>query len=216
MSVKLNTTDDHFDAQPRTLGTVLYANQAREPQREEDWAKLVGSIAGGDQLALHALYERAHRIVFTLAMRITNNQQTAEELTLDVFHDAWRNASRYDPADGTVLGWLLNQTRSRAIDRMRFDGRHKRSSSSDEDWRDWTPPRDSEDALAVRERAQLLRKALSTLTPDEHRAIEAAYLSEQTYSEVAAQLKEPLGTIKTRIRSGLAKLRDALAGTGRP
>src|SRR5579864_5669228 len=89
--------DNPQSSQPATLGDVLYANsKARIP--EQEWAALVQSIAAGDQLALHALYERAHHIVFTLVMRITANRETAEELTVDVFHDIWRRASRYDPA----------------------------------------------------------------------------------------------------------------------
>src|SRR5256886_16610176 len=111
---------------PATLGDVLYA-KAKASVPEQDWATLVQSIAAGDQLALHALYERAHRIVFTLIMRITANRETAEELTIDVFHDVWQRASGYDAANGTVLGWIMNQARSRAIDRLRFDGRNKGS-----------------------------------------------------------------------------------------
>ena len=111
---------------PATLGDMLYA-KSKAPVPEQDWATLVQSIAAGDQLALHALYERAHRLVFTLIMRITANRETAEELTIDVFHDIWRRASRYDPANGTVLGWIMNQARSRAIDRLRFESRKKRS-----------------------------------------------------------------------------------------
>ena len=105
-----------------TLGDVLYA-KSKAVVPEEDWAALVRSIAAGDQLALHALYERAHRMVFTLAMRITANRETAEELTVDVFHDVWRRAAGYDAANGTVLGWIMNQARSRAIDRLRFENR---------------------------------------------------------------------------------------------
>jgi RNA polymerase sigma-70 factor, ECF subfamily len=77
---------------------VLYA-KAKAPVPEQDWATLVQSIAAGDQLALHALYERAHRIVFTLVLRIAANRETAEELTIDVFHDVWRRASGYDAAN---------------------------------------------------------------------------------------------------------------------
>ena len=83
-------------------------------------------MAAGDPLALHALYERTHRIVFTLIVRITHNRETAEELTVDVFHDAWRRAASYDPAGGSVVGWIMNQARSRAIDRLRFEQRKKR------------------------------------------------------------------------------------------
>jgi DNA-directed RNA polymerase specialized sigma24 family protein len=83
----------------------------------------------GEQLALHALYEKTHRIVFALIVRITCNRETAEELTIDVFHDVWRRASGYDPADGTVLGWLMNQARCRAIDRVRFEHQGARSGA---------------------------------------------------------------------------------------
>src|SRR5947208_9581505 len=114
------------DKTPATLGDVLYA-KSKAPVPEQDWATLVRSMAAGDQLALHTLYEMAHRMVFTLIMRITANRETAEELTIDVFHDVWRRASRYDAANGTVLGWIMNQARSRAIDRLRFDSRKKRS-----------------------------------------------------------------------------------------
>src|SRR5438552_18924096 len=110
----------------RTLGDLLFADQAKTPVSEKDWVGLVQTIAAGDQRALHALYERTQRIVFTLIVRITNNRETAEELTLDVFHDVWRRASTYDAAGGSVVGWIMNQTRSRAIDRVRFDHRKKR------------------------------------------------------------------------------------------
>jgi len=86
---------ERIQKSPATLGDVLYA-RSKAPVPEQDWAALVQSIAAGDQLALHALYERAHRMVFTLIMRITANRETAEELTIDVFHDVWRRASRYD------------------------------------------------------------------------------------------------------------------------
>jgi|SoiMethySBSTD1v2_1073268.scaffolds.fasta_scaffold18093_5 RNA polymerase sigma-70 factor, ECF subfamily len=216
MNEKVQPTGGDREPRPDTLGAVLYANKARAPQLEKEWVEFVQSIAEGDQLALHALYERAHRLVFTLTMRITKNRQTAEELTVDVFHDIWRHASRYEPSNTTVLGWILNQARSRAIDRLRFEARQKRSDPQGEDWRQWTAPRDSDDAIALGEQAHLLRKALAALTPDEQRAIEAAYFSELTYAEVAARLNQPLGTVKTRIRSGLGKLREALAGEAQP
>ena len=114
---------------PGTLGEVLYANPSKALVSEAEWVALVQSVAAGDQGALHALYERAHRVVFTLIMRITANRETAEEVTLDVFHDVWRRASRYQEADGTVLGWIMNQARSRAIDRLRFEQRKKRVQS---------------------------------------------------------------------------------------
>ena len=194
---------------PATLGDVLYAkSKALVP--EQDWATLVRSMATGDQLALHTLYEMAHRMVFTLIMRITANRETAEELTIDVFHDVWRRASRYDAANGTVLGWIMNQARSRAIDRLRFESRQKRSPGEDAEplAEIAAEPRD---ALELRAEAQSLRVALATLTPNERQAIETTFFGGLTHAEAAARLNQPLGTIKTRIRSGLHKLRRALA-----
>src|SRR5205085_437473 len=194
---------------PATLGDVLYA-KSKAPVPEQDWAALVQSIAAGDQFALHALYERAHRIVFTLIMRITANQEIAEELTIDVFHDVWRRASRYEAANGTVLGWIMNQARSRAIDRLRFESRQKRSHCGDVQ-----PPAeaaaDPHDVLELREQGEALRTALAVLTPDERQAIETTFFAGLTHVEAAARLNQPLGTIKTRIRSGLHKLRQALS-----
>ena len=191
-----------------TLGDVLYA-KSKAPVPEQDWATLVRSMAAGDQLALHTLYEMAHRMVFTLIMRITANRETAEELTIDVFHDVWRRASRYDAANGTVLGWIMNQARSRAIDRLRFESRQKRSPGDDAEplAEIAAEPRD---ALELRAEAQSLRVALATLTPNERQVIETTFFGGLTHAEAAARLNQPLGTIKTRIRSGLHKLRHAL------
>ena len=126
--------------------------------------KLVQSIAAGDQLALHALYEMAHRSVFTLIIRITANRETAEELTVEVFHDVWRRASRYDAANGTVLGWIMNQARSRAIDRLRFDSRKKRRDGGDlQPLADVAA--DPCDVLELREQRVALQAALATLAP---------------------------------------------------
>lgn len=194
---------------PTTLGDVLYAN-SKAPVSEKEWATLFQSIAAGDQLALHALYERAHRMVFTLIMRITANRETAEELTIDVFHDVWRRASNYDPVNGTVLGWIMNQARSRAIDRLRFESRRKRSHDGNVDVLAEATA-DPRDMLELREQGELLRAALAVLTRDERQAIEATFFAGLTHTEAAARLNQPLGTIKTRIRSGLHKLRRALS-----
>jgi RNA polymerase sigma-70 factor (ECF subfamily) len=192
-----------------TLGDVLYA-KPKSPVPEQEWADLVRSIAAGDQLALHALYERAHHLVFTWAMRLTANRETAEELTIDVFHDIWRHASRYDAANGTVLAWIMNQGRSRTIDRLRFENRKKRvddgvTLATDESAAD---PRD---VLEQRQEGKRLRAAVAALSADERQAIETTFFQGLTHVEAAERLKQPLGTIKTRIRSGLHKLRHSLA-----
>jgi RNA polymerase sigma-70 factor (ECF subfamily) len=178
---------------------------------EQDWIGLVQSIAAGDQRALHALYERTHRIVFTLIARITNNRETSEELTLDVFHDVWRRAATYDPAGGSVVGWIMNQARSRAIDRVRFEHRKKRVNQHADDPVPSTA--DPHEVCDLEQQGRLLRRALTVLTPAERQAIETAFFSDLTYQETAERLNQPLGTVKTRVRSGLMKLRRALTET---
>jgi len=191
-----------------TLGDVLYAKR-EAPVPEQQWVTLVESIAAGDQLALHALYEMAHRIVFTLIMRITANREAAEELTIDVFHDIWRRASGYDAANGTVLGWIMNQARSRAIDRLRFESRKKRSHDDAQPLVEAAA--DPGDVHELREQGKSLRAAVAALAPGERQAIEMTFFAGLTHAEAAARLNQPLGTIKTRIRSGLHKLRHMLA-----
>src|SRR5262249_50869429 len=141
--------------------------------------------------------------------RITANRETAEELTVDVFHDVWRRAARYDAANGTVLGWIMNQARSRAIDRLRFESRRKRSAGGDAQL-PAEPAADAHDLLELSEQGEALRAALATLTPGERQAIETTFFAGLSHAEAAVRLNQPLGTLKTRIRSGLQKLRQVL------
>jgi len=198
---------------PGTLGDVLYA-RSKPLVSEAEWVALVQAVAAGDQGALIALYERTHRLVYTFTMRITGNRETAEEVTLDVFHDVWRRASRHQAADGTVLGWIMNQARSRAIDRLRFEQRKKRVHPETAEALPATATDDPGDGVAFKQQSRALRSAFAVLTPDERCAIETAFFSDLTYAETAARLDEPLGTVKTRIRSALQKLRQALATGG--
>jgi len=196
-----------------TLGDLLYADGTRGTPAEADWVRLVEAIATGEQAALRAIYARTHRLVFTLAFRICGNRELAEEVTLDVFHDVWRKAAQYEPAGGSVVSWIMIQARSRAIDRLRFEQRKKRVHPL---------PNAPEDvdagaaaaAMDARQRRRTLEGALSTLTPHERAAIETAFFAGLTYAETADVLDEPLGTVKTRVRSALIKLRKALAAEG--
>lgn len=211
VSATLGTDEDRRDCTTGTLGDLLYADKAKPRVSEKDWVGLVQAIAAGDQLALHALYERTHRLVFTLIMRIIDSRETAEELTLDVFHDVWRRASKYDAEGGSVMGWIMNQARSRAIDRLRFEQRKKRLNPHAGGPLPVSAASDSEEVVARREQDRLLREALTVLGAEERQTIETAFFYELTYAEAAARLNQPLGTVKTRIRSGLGKLRQALA-----
>jgi RNA polymerase sigma-70 factor (ECF subfamily) len=102
-----------------TLGDLLYGHTQGELASEQDWVGLISAIGRGDRRALRILYERTWQIVFTLIMRIVREREAAEELTLDVFHDVWRRARSYEAGSGTVVGWVMNQARFRAIEHLR-------------------------------------------------------------------------------------------------
>ena len=102
-----------------TLGALLCADPRIRPS-EEEWIGLVRLIATGDELALRSLYERAHRLVFALILRITDCRENADELTLEVFHDVWRRASQFDPEAATVVGWIMSLARTKAIVRFNW------------------------------------------------------------------------------------------------
>lgn len=199
------------DPARKTLGDLLYTDDTQARVSEDAWVALVRAMAAGDQRALRALYETTHRLVFTFLVRFLNDRQAAEELSVDTFQAVWTRAAKYDPAGGPVLGWIMNQARSRAIDRLRYEQRKKRTAP---------PPSDHSvgadtghgagEAAEVIQQSQALRQCLSNLTAGEREVIEAAFFLELSYPEVAARLNQPLGTVKTRIRSGLAKLRHAL------
>lgn len=198
------------DGSSKTLGSVLYGTAGAEPLASEaEWVDLVHGIASRSEAALKELYGRTHGIVFTLIFRIVKDPLTAEEVALDVYLDVWRKAATFDVARGTVVAWLMNQARSRAIDRLRCETRKKRTQA-------YEPAVVLEPVPAsTQEQHNVLEQCLQRLTLDERRAIETAYFQDLTYAEVAHRLGEPLGTIKTRIRSGLAKLRTLLASKER-
>lgn len=196
---------------PGTLGSVLYAGGLASTEPEAAWSKLVDAVAAGDQHALHALYERTSRLVFGLAMQITRSRETSEEVTLDVFYGVWKRARDYSPTNGTVLGWIMNQARSRAIDRVRFEARKKRAEPAANEVVAEVEEGEWADALELKQQSDAVRAALANLTPAEKQAIELAFFADLTHGEVAQKLRQPLGTVKTRIRSGLHKLRQTLA-----
>jgi RNA polymerase sigma-70 factor, ECF subfamily len=199
------------DRGPETLGDLLYVDHTRARISEDAWVALVRAMAAGDQRALRVLYERTHRLVFTFLTRLLNDRRSAEELTVDTFHAVWRRSAKYDPAGGPVLGWIMNQARSRAIDRLRYEQRKKRTAPPAS--ADAFPTDDNDstsETIEAVQHGQALRECLGALTAGEREVIEAAFFQELSYPEVAARLNQPLGTVKSRIRSGLEKLRQAL------
>jgi RNA polymerase sigma-70 factor, ECF subfamily len=195
------------------LAMVVGGLRGVEPAADR---QLLARMAAGDGGALQALYDRHARSVYSLAVRILRSQQDAEDLVQEVFVQAWRLAARYDLARGTVAGWLLMQTKSRAIDRLR--GRKARPEAADIDPSAVEATADAaeaQDASLVRaQEAARVRRALDALPALQRTAVELAYYEGLTQTEIAERLEQPLGTVKTRIRQGLMRLRDALTATG--
>jgi RNA polymerase sigma-70 factor (ECF subfamily) len=177
--------------------------------RQEQLKSLIEQVARGHHPALSELYDRSSSVVYSLALRILANSQDAEEAVHDVYCRAWRTASSYAESRGSVMTWLVMMTRSIAIDRLRASRKHAAPATDD-----WTEPQsaaDSPEAEAVsNQRARRIRAALETLSEEQRELIELAFFAGISHSELAANLGLPLGTVKTRIRTGLSRLRTFL------
>ena len=169
--------------------------------------ELVARIATRDRLALDAIYNRYATLVFSLSVRILGEGMAAEEVTQDAFMSLWRRADHYSVERGRLLAWLLTIARNRAIDELR---RHRNLAEQVE-----LPEqaRDEPDLEETSLRRVQIRRALVALPQLQRQAIELAYYSGMTQQEIADYLQTPLGTIKTRMRLGLQRLRELL-GSG--
>jgi RNA polymerase sigma-70 factor (ECF subfamily) len=182
------------------------------PDRE-----LVSRMATGDEQALGRLYDRHGRTFHALALAILGEQADAEEVVADVFVQAWRTAATFDPARGSVHGWLATITRTRALDVLRRRGRRSRALDrvahlSAEGGSDVAPPGESpERSVEAGEIGRLVRQALDQLPGPQRQVIELAYFGGLSQSEIAAELRLPLGTVKTRMLTGMQRLRASLA-----
>ncbi len=171
-------------------------------------------IARGDHDGLAALYDRHARPVYSLAFRILQDQGEAEDIVQDVFSQAWRQAAHYDASRGPVAAWLFTLARSRAIDRLRARRARPEPAADERQAANLVDPGMAPDLQVLSaEQIGRVRAALESLPALQRAAIELAYYEGLTHVEIAARLEQPLGTIKTRIRLALGKLRDSLAGT---
>ncbi|GAC1662835.1 MAG: sigma-70 family RNA polymerase sigma factor [Candidatus Acidiferrum sp.] len=166
-----------------------------------------------DVSAFEQLYERHSRLVYSLVLRMLQQAGTAEEVVQDVFLQLWRNADRYDSARGPLVPWLLTLARNRALDTLRLSSeRQRRREDQTEDWPSVSPSISPqyEAAFDEKRRGERVRALMGDLSPQQKKAIELAYFQGLSHSEIAAALQEPLGTVKSWIRSGLLRLREGL------
>ncbi len=169
---------------------------------------------------MSALYDRYAPVVLGLALRITREQADAEEVVVDTFAQVWRDAARFQPERGSVAGWVATIARSRALDLLRSRGRRRQLGDAAEAEGRVAPPAMGSaapspiGALLSDERTRQVRIALDALPASQRGALELAYFDGLSQSEIAQRLAEPLGTVKTRMRLGLRRLRELLAPLG--
>jgi len=175
--------------------------------------ELLRRVAQGDRVSFETLYDRFSGVLFSTAFRVLNNQEAAEDVLQDVFIQIWEKAPLYDPARGKPMTWAVTLTRNKAIDRLRSTVRRNRLQDEVEreaENFEQFDGRSSFDAVAAGETNQIVRDAIQKLSKDQREAIELAFFSSLTQTEIAERLNEPLGTIKARIRRGMMKLREVL------
>ena len=177
---------------------------------ERDLAELISKIGRGCESALKKLYDNTIGQVYGLAYKILNNSADADEVALDVFKQIWNKAIDYEAGRGTPSAWVITMTRSRAIDRIRSDT--KRRTTNEPlmgDSIDDMPLAD--ETTSIREKRELIEIALSELTPQQRQSIELAYFKGLSQSEISKHMNEPLGTVKSWMRTGMMRLKEILA-----
>lgn len=193
----------------------MTGSPSRTDAQEVDRA-LVRRIARGDESAMTALFDRYGGPQFAFAHRILADPAEAEEAVLEAFMQAWSDASRFDASRGSVGAWLTMMVRSRALDRVRARTRRERATASSVNGSSAGPPgmgtrpADPDRALQEEEHRRQVIAALVSLPAEQREAIELAFYEGLSQSEIAARLALPLGTVKTRVRSGMLKLRELL------
>jgi RNA polymerase sigma-70 factor (ECF subfamily) len=184
--------------------------------REKRWQSYLGGIALGKSESLTFLYDESASSLLALALRVMKNQADAEEIILDVFEQVWRTAHSFDPARGSVWRWLTVLVRSRALDRLRTASskRDRVQLPMVEDWELVSHDPLPDIATIFNQERILIQGALRLLPGEQRQAVELAYFSGLTHVEIASELGVPLGTIKTRIRAAMDKLRISLSSSG--
>jgi RNA polymerase sigma-70 factor, ECF subfamily len=175
--------------------------------------ELMARAAAADERAMTELYDRYGTLVYTVAYRIVGQRADAEEVVVDAFTQAWREAARFEAERGSVAAWLTMIARSRALDLVRGRGRRERlaaDAAAGTGGGSGEPDAPAGDRAEDDERRWVVRLALEGLSAPQRQAIELAFFEGLSQSEIAERLNEPLGTVKTRVRLGMQKLRESL------
>lgn len=211
-----NDSSDLFRIFPARWGRswpVFFERVNDETEPDKD-AELLRRVAAGDRGAFAEFYDRHSTLMFSVACKILNDPTEAQDVLQETFLQIWEKAARFDPKLGKAASWVATLTRNKAIDRIRASQR--RSRLADEAGAESAIAAEAGDsaneALHGQDKARLIQSAITGLPDEQRRAIELAYFSGLTQHEISEQLKEPLGTVKARIRRGLLKLRDQLEG----
>ncbi len=197
--------------QQRTVvDTAAVRNVSSNKPLDSGGEALVLRVARGDQRAMSELYDLTCTMVYSLANRIVGDRNLAEDVVVEVYAQAWRQASVFDPQRGSVAAWLMTLARTRAIDFVRARRRERAVDplESAGDVEDGRPG--PETSTSEAERQRFVRSAMLELSDEQREAIELAYYGGLSHSEIADRLGQPLGTVKTRIRLGMIRMRDLL------
>lgn len=198
---------DESNAASADVGTV----RAEVRSHEAVLRHYLEQTAGGDDSAFASFYDESSRLVHSVAKRFLPDQADADEVTLDVFTQVWRTASVFDSTRGTVTAWLVTMARSRAIDKLRSAGSHVRKQESIDDGFELVEKRATpEQSSLLNQQRSIVQSALAALPVEQRMAISLAYFEDMSHREISGRLGLPLGTVKTRIRLGMLRLRDRL------
>jgi len=189
----------------------LAAFTSRQSPEVPPDAALVQRLLRRDVGAFEQLYQRHSRIVYSLVLRILRQGSTAEEVVQDIFLHLWRNSAHYDANRGPFIPWLLTLARNRALDHLRLKSeRQRRREDQTEVLPQVAAAPQFEQALDEKRRTDRVRSLITSLPVQQRRAVELAYFDGMSHSEIAAALKEPLGTVKSWIRNALLRMKEEL------